>query len=73
MVATVAWEIPSIGFSIYLEYFPGVTRMYGNMTTMILLMLWVYFCMYIILLGAEINEYYDERVQKELDSQKDSG
>ena len=34
------------------------------MTTMILLMLWVYFCMYIILLGAEINEYYDERVQK---------
>ena len=43
------------------------------MTTMILLMLWVYFCMYIILLGAEINEYYDERVQKELDSQKDSG
>lgn len=73
MVATVAWEILSIGFSIYLEYFPGVTRMYGNMTTMILLMLWVYFCMYIILLGAEINEYYDERVQKELDSQKDSG
>ena len=73
MVATVAWEILSVGFSIYLEYFPGVTRMYGNMTTMILLMLWIYFCMYIILLGAEINEYYEERIQKELDSETDSG
>ena len=73
LVATVAWEIMSVGFSIYLEYFPGVTKMYGSMTTMILLMLWVYFCMYIILLGAEINEYYDERMQKELDSEKNSG
>ena len=72
LIATVAWEILSVGFSIYLEYFPGVTRMYGNMTTIILLMLWIYFCMYIILLGAEINDYYEERMKNDLDTDEKS-
>ena len=29
--------------------------MYGSFTTIILIMLWLYGCMYIILLGGEIN------------------
>ena len=29
--------------------------MYGSFTTIILVMLWLYACMYIILLGGEIN------------------
>ena len=29
--------------------------MYGSMTTIILVMLWLYGCMYIILLGGELN------------------
>ena len=29
--------------------------MYGSFTTIILVMLWLYTCMYIILLGGEIN------------------
>lgn len=29
--------------------------MYGSLTTIILIMLWLYGCMYIILLGGEIN------------------
>ena len=33
--------------------------MYGNLTTIILMMLWVYFCMYLILVGAEINDYFE--------------
>ena len=73
LIATVAWEILSVGFSIYLEYFPGVTRMYGNMTTIILLMLWLYFCMYIILLGAEVNDWYEKRMKNELDTIEKSG
>ena len=35
--------------------------MYGSLTTIILVMLWLYFCMYIILLGAEINSYFEEQ------------
>lgn len=59
LIATISWQVLSVGFSFYLEYFPGVTRMYGNLTTIILMMLWVYFCMYLILVGAEINDYFE--------------
>ena len=62
LVTTISWQILSVGFSFYLEYFPGVTRMYGNLTTMILLMLWVYFCMYLVLVGAEINDWFERRM-----------
>ena len=29
--------------------------MYGSLTTIVLIMLWLYFCMYILLLGGEVN------------------
>ena len=35
--------------------------MYGSLTTIVLIMLWMYFCMYSILLGGELNiEMYDK-------------
>ena len=34
--------------------------MYGSMTTIILIMLWLYMCMYVILLGGEINELLEK-------------
>lgn len=48
-------------FSIYLDVFTGFSDMYGSLTTIVLIMLWMYFCMYSILLGGEINVLlYDE-------------
>ena len=49
------WMALSFIFSIYLDIFKGFTNMYGSFTTIILVMLWLYGCMYIILLGGEIN------------------
>ena len=49
------WQILSFVFSIYLDIFTGFSSMYGSMTTIILIMLWLYGCMYIILLGGELN------------------
>ncbi len=42
-------------FSIYLDVFKGFSNMYGSLTTIVLIMLWMYFCMYCILLGGEMN------------------
>lgn len=56
-VATLGWYIISDIFSIYLDTFKGFSVMYGSLTTIVLAMMWVYFCMYIILIGAEINNY----------------
>lgn len=50
-----AWELISFIFSIYLDIFKGFSSMYGSLTTIILLMLWLYMCMYAILLGGEVN------------------
>ncbi|NBK91446.1 YihY/virulence factor BrkB family protein [bacterium 1XD21-13] len=59
--SSVCWYLFSIGFSLYVTYTPGLSNMYGSLTTIILAMLWLYFCMYIILLGAELNSYFEEQ------------
>lgn len=55
IIATIGWYVISLGFSIYVENSKGFSIMYGSLTTIVLAMMWVYFCMYIILIGAEVN------------------
>ena len=43
--------------------------MYGSMTTIILIMLWLYLCMYVILLGGEANAL----LEKYLDNHRNYG
>lgn len=61
LFSSVCWYLFSIGFSLYVDYAPGLSNMYGSLTTIIMMMLWLYFCMYIILIGAEINSYFEEQ------------
>ena len=60
--AAVAWSIMTWAFSLYVDEFNGFT-MYGNLTTIIILMLWLYAAMYIILAGAFINRYFKPAFQ----------
>ena len=55
------WTFASFLFSIYMDIFKGFSNMYGSLTTIILIMLWLYFCMYVMLLGGEINRIIEER------------
>lgn len=64
MVSSTAWLIFSWGFSLYVRFSRGYNRMYGNMTTIMFLMLWLYFCMGILLIGAEINAYFEDRFRR---------
>lgn len=50
-----SWSAFSFGFSVYVDYFSNMSNMYGSLTTVIIVMLWLYMCMYIMLLGAVIN------------------
>ncbi|MBR1634686.1 MAG: YihY/virulence factor BrkB family protein [Lachnospiraceae bacterium] len=54
-VAALGWYLSSIGISIYVTNFNAVS-MYGSLTTLALVMFWLYFCSYSIFIGAEINE-----------------
>lgn len=49
------WYIFSNLLSVYIYRFNGFS-MYGSLTAPILLMFWLYFSVYILMIGAEINE-----------------
>ena len=51
----IGWMAISWIFSVYVDVFTGFSSMYGSLTTIVLIMLWMYFCMYCILLGGELN------------------
>lgn len=54
--ASLGWVIVSYFFAIFIRFFPGFSYLYGSLTTLMLLMMWIYFCMFTLLLGAEINK-----------------
>ena len=54
--ASAGWMIFSYGYSIYLQYFPTASYIYGSLAALTLLLFWLYFCMMILLAGAEINK-----------------
>ena len=60
VLCAVAWSVFSYGLSIYVDYFNGFS-MYGSLTTIALLMLWLYFCMYILMICGEINNIYEDK------------
>lgn len=57
--AAAAWSIYSYGFSIYFDYAGTVSSIYGSLTTVVMMMLWLYFCMWLVFVGAEVNCYLE--------------
>lgn len=55
--SAVVWSVFSFFFSIYIKYFDGFST-YGSLTTIIIILLWMYFCFYIIMIGAFLNRYF---------------
>lgn len=56
-LAAWAWSLSSFGFSIYVDYFNGFS-MYGSLTTIVMIMIWLYIGVYVIMLGAYLNKYF---------------
>lgn len=61
LITAVAWSVFSYGFSIYFELVPSFSNMYGNLTAIIMVMLWLYVCMNLVLYGAETNAYFEKQ------------
>lgn len=55
--SAIVWSAFSWGFSVYVEATKDHNT-YGNLSIIILIMLWMYFCSYIVLIGAQINRYF---------------
>ncbi len=55
--STAGWLACSFGFSIYFNHFKRFSYMYGSLAAVMILMLWLYFCICIMFLGAEVNRH----------------
>ena len=49
------WMVFSAIYSYYVSHFSGMNRLYGSLSTVAFTMLWLYFCMMILFLGAMFN------------------
>ncbi len=55
--SAVVWSVFSWGFSLYVTY-SNTYGVYGSLSIIIIILLWMYFCMYIIMVGAYLNRYF---------------
>lgn len=62
--ASVIWSIFSWGFSLYVSM-ENSFRVYGSLTVIVIFMVWLYFCIYIMFIGAYINKYMIEKENTE--------
>ena len=60
--STVFVVLASVGFSLYVRFFAHYNKTYGTLGGVVILMLWLYYCVFIVLLGALI----DIEVEREL-------
>ena len=55
ILATVVWLLASWGFSYYVSNFGSYGEMYGSISAVVVMLLWLFITCFIILIGAEVN------------------
>lgn len=61
-LCTVSWFVLSLGISIYVDDFNGFS-IYGGLTRLAVIMIWIYFCMVILMICAELNYVYHDKIK----------
>jgi membrane protein len=60
--SAVVWYIFSWLFSLYVDL-SGYFSVYGSIATLMIMMIWLYFCIYIFMIGAFINRFFHPAVK----------
>ncbi len=55
LVTATGWNIASLGFSFYVNYFANYNKFYGSLSVIIILLFWLYILGYTITLGLQVN------------------
>jgi membrane protein len=55
MFSTLLVVLASVAFSLYVRYFAHYNKTYGALGGVVILMLWLYYCVFIVLLGALLD------------------
>lgn len=63
-ICALGWMGFSYAYSFYIESTDKHIDIYGSISSPVLFMLWLYFCMYMLFLGAEVNGLLDFKLGK---------
>lgn len=63
LLSAVGWVLFSSIFSYYYEHMSRYSYLYGSLSVLVFFMLWLFFCIYILFVGAEVNRTIEERVK----------
>lgn len=63
LFATALWLAFTYLFSVFLGVYNPFST-YGTLATTIILMLWMYFCIYFLILGAVVNKYIENKAKR---------
>ncbi len=64
LFSTVGWTLFSLIYAYYITNFSNYTYLYGSLGAIILMMLWLYFCIIILLAGAELNVFLETQFSR---------
>ncbi len=68
LFSALGWTAFSYVFSLYVKFSSRLSLLYGSLTSLVLVILWLYVCMYIFLIGAEINMHVEQyRINRQID------
>jgi membrane protein len=57
VTAALAWALASVGFGIYTANFASYSKTYGTLTSIVVVLLWLYLSAFAVLIGAEVDGY----------------
>lgn len=59
--SSISWIVCSYIFSYYVDHSDNLAFVYGSLTDMIAIMLWLYICMFLFFIGGELNVIFYPR------------
>lgn len=65
MFTAIVWSVFSWGFSVYVDR-DGAFGVYGSLSIIVISMIWLYCCMYIIMVGAYLNRYFNKNREEQV-------
>lgn len=65
VVATLAWVVAAVAFSLYVDNFGSYGKTYGSLAGVVVLLLWLWLSILVVLLGAEINAESEQQTAQD--------
>lgn len=66
LLSSIGWQVFTNLYSVYISNYSGYANVFGSVYAIALSMLWLYFCLCILLYGGALNRYLIEDAKKNL-------